>query len=508
MYTPNLKSYFTLLFELLAVVSILFFPSLKAAGKASKPGSKPVYIECDEAIQKRTRDDIACGKIDVYEDRKSGAGRSIPLHFIVVRSVQGDKTRHQAPIFAIAGGPGFPASDYLDVFLQRLTPNIRQYRDLVLVDVRGTGQSNGLACGADPGRLNAEDYLHYVPSVEQMRHCLTELQNRARLSKYTSSNIVEDINELRSALGYKEIAIFARSYGTRLALEFIRRYESFVELALLRGILPAQIHTPSGYPRHMEYVMKRLYEDCYADPICSGKSGDMRSTLLEIVNKLKDQAVQVRVSHPANEDMQEVNLDHLSFIYFLRSLLFGAEQSSRLPYYINSAARGKFEKIAQAIINAQWKRSQRIYLGQYFSIVCTEDLPFIDMEREQQEAQGTLLGMHRVTQEKAICDIWPDGEISSDFHEPLTTKVPVLMLAGELDPATPPSLAFLAAANLTHSKVVVFKNRSHYLYDIEARRCEQSFVPEFFRSASLDGLNTSCADSLGRLPFYSAELGH
>ncbi|MEJ2678120.1 MAG: hypothetical protein P8174_03480, partial [Gemmatimonadota bacterium] len=83
-----------------------------------------------------------CGTFTVWENRTARTGRTIDLNVVVLKATAKDP-RPDA-LFFLVGGPGEAATT--------AAPGIgrsplRRNRDVVLVDQRGTGKSNGLFCG-------------------------------------------------------------------------------------------------------------------------------------------------------------------------------------------------------------------------------------------------------------------------------------------------------------------------------------------------------------------------
>ena len=56
---------------------------------------------------------------------------------------------------------------------------------------------------------------------------------------------------------------------------------------------------------------------------------------------------------------------------------------------------------------------------------------------------------------------WPRGEAPSDLYAPLEGNVPVLLVSGDLDPATPPEFARRIADGLSNARVVIFGGGAH-----------------------------------------------
>ncbi len=46
------------------------------------------------------------------------------------------------------------------------------------------------------------------------------------------------------------------------------------------------------------------------------------------------------------------------------------------------------------------------------------------------------------------CGIWPRGEVAEDFHQPVVSDMPVLLMSGERDPVTPPRYAAQVAEDI------------------------------------------------------------
>src|SRR4030095_1170840 len=95
------------------------------------------------------------------------------------------------------------------------------------------------------------------------------------------------------------------------------------------------------------------------------------------------------------------------------------------------------------------------------------------------------------------CDLWLRGDIPGDFFLPVKSDVPVLMLSGDMDPATPLEFGKSVAQNLLNSRQVVLRNTPHS-YDSD---CARSLAVEFINRGSTQNLDAQCADTTRRPPF-------
>ena len=145
--------------------------------------------------------DARCGFLDVPENPAEPDGKTISLHVAVAGAT--GKAAKPDPVFFFAGGPGQAASETW-VMIRPVLNQIRKKRDIVMVDQRGTGQSNKLACKSElTDDLNQEIDLGLVRS--ETEKCLADLPGDPRF--YTTSIAMADYDAVRRAMGYDKINI-------------------------------------------------------------------------------------------------------------------------------------------------------------------------------------------------------------------------------------------------------------------------------------------------------------
>jgi pimeloyl-ACP methyl ester carboxylesterase len=143
--------------------------------------------------------------------------------------------------------------------------------------------------------------------------------------------------------------------------------------------------------------------------------------------------------------------------------------------------------------------------GMNDTVVCSEDVPFYHVgSGERAELAKTFLGTSQLDGLQAICGVWPRGPMDSDFHQPLHSQVPALLLSGGNDPITPPRYAAAAAHGFTHSLSLVVPDFGHgQLTD----PCMAGVMAQFVRRASVSGLDTACTRHLAPMPFFLTRNG-
>jgi pimeloyl-ACP methyl ester carboxylesterase len=126
-------------------------------------------------------------------------------------------------------------------------------------------------------------------------------------------------------------------------------------------------------------------------------------------------------------------------------------------------------------------------------VVCSEDVPRITAE-EVARAARAFFGRALVEDFVRACRGWPAAALAPDYHEPVRSDVPVLILSGGIDPATPPRHGDLVAATLPNAKHAVAPNLAH---GVSSHGCAPRLIEKFIRTADAKGLDAGC---LARIP--------
>jgi pimeloyl-ACP methyl ester carboxylesterase len=165
-----------------------------------------------------------CGAIQVPEDPARPLGRQLAIHFAVLPATGGKALPD--PIVPLLGGPGEAAIGDAAMYAERFAA-LRDQRDLLLVDQRGTGRSAPLQCDLHAGVDVATSLQHLFPSAGA-RRCLQAMSARTDLRQYTYAHSARDLEQVRRALGYGPLNLSAGSYGTRAAQVYMRAYPGSV----------------------------------------------------------------------------------------------------------------------------------------------------------------------------------------------------------------------------------------------------------------------------------------
>lgn len=428
-----------------------------------------------------------CGTYDVFENRQTKAGRKIALRIMILPSDAAKPAPD--PFVALAGGPGQSAVDAYPP--APLIGQMRKTRDILLVDQRGTGKSNRLECELRNSR-SAQAVVDGDRDVEKIKGCRTELEKIADLTQYTTSIAADDLDDIRAALGYAKINVYGGSYGTKAALEYVRRHGQHVRTLSLRGVAPTQYKLPLPFARTIDESMKGLFEDCAKDEGCNKSFPDLKKEYRVILERLDKEPAQFEVFNQVVKEKQQVTMTKGAFVSNLRIMLYMPQIVASLPFLIHRIHSGDWLTFSQTLLALIPAIDPGIARGMFFSVVCAEDVPFITDEEVKKETADTDLGDYQVRTYRSYCEVWPRGKAAEDFTKPVQSDVPTLLVAGERDSATPPSDARDAARTLSKSRVVAIAAATHGT----SSPCIDQMFSSFVNRGSVSDVDASCAEKM------------
>jgi pimeloyl-ACP methyl ester carboxylesterase len=461
-------------------------PGAEAAAFTLKPMTKGrVHLEpcraAGDAIE------ALCGTYEVYENRHTRTGRRIALNLMIIPA-KADQPAPD-PLFAFAGGPGesaimaFPLVGYIQ--------RIREHRDIVLIDQRGTGRSNPLECQIvnldDPRAVLAPGY-----DLDAIRACRAASDQKADTTQYTTSIAADDADEVREALGYETIDVFGGSYGARAALVYLRRHGEHVRTITVSAVAGTDFLIPLPFARALQASIDGIMSLCEADEPCRTAFPKLREQFRALLARLQ--------ASPAEFDVhgQRVTLTKEGLLSKLRSLLYVPQIVSGFPILMQHASDGDWLPFAGAVLQLRSLIEGDIARGASFAALCAEDVPGYSPALIRAGTAGTDLGDSQVRRYQDYCNAWgPAGTAPKDFHAPVRSRVPALLISGGLDPATPPETARAAAAALPESRSIVVKEGTHGT----GSGCVDGIIAEFVARGSAKDLDVSCVEQI-HLPSF------
>ncbi|HEX4962980.1 MAG TPA: alpha/beta hydrolase [Thermoanaerobaculia bacterium] len=437
-------------------------------------------------------EEVRCATYAVWENREAKKGRKIGINVVILPAKGSEKLPD--PVFVFGGGPGQGITGEAE----GLAGIPERKRDVVLIDQRGTGRSNTLDCEFWGHPLDLRKAAGDVFPIDAVRACKEKLEKNADLRFYTTPLAIDDVDEIRAWLGYGKVNLSGGSYGTRAAEVYLQRHPQSVRTVTLIAVAPLDEYLPLHHAYAGQRAFDLLLGECAADAACHAAFPNVKEEIKKVMERV-DQGVTVTVTNPVTHEKQEVRPTHGLLAEGIRYLMYG-QGGGGLLQQIHQAYEGNLAPLVQMSIERRLEIDEVLAMGLLFSVTCAEDLPYIDDATAARATQGTMLGDYRIRQQKEVCKVWPRGEIPANLHTPARSDVPVLLIAGERDPVTPPEFAERVAKTLPNSLLVLVPRGSHG----GAGECTEQMIRQFMDTASVKGIDTSCLQKLPPTNFVTS----
>ncbi|MDJ0769971.1 MAG: alpha/beta fold hydrolase [Ilumatobacter sp.] len=454
-------------------------------------------------FQNTTGFQAACGDLSVPEDRSDTDSPTITLHVAVFKALTSSPAPD--PIVYLDGGPGVATLEFVsfgfdDVFLPYL-----QDRDVVFFDQRGVGLSEpSLAC---PEVVEVtKEILDVGPTVDEAVDRELEAWEACRdrllaegvdLATYNSAASAADVADLQRALGYESWNLLGGSYGSRLALTVMRDAPDGLRAAILDSVYPPHRSLIEEAPASFDRALDLLFESCADDGVCAVEHPELRERLFALVDRLDADPVEVSILDVFDGTTLDVSLDGTALISLVGWGLHSPDDIAVIPRMIDEIEFGDDTIVSEL-------GSNLLALlgigsgGMASSVQCHEEVPFstpegyaaaIEPFPEFSEFFAGRLDVGPAVFE--LCELWPAGFGGDIENEPVTSDLPALVLAGQFDPATPPSWGRSATETLTNSYFFEFPAMGH---GASLHECPQSMAVEFLQNPTTEPDSSCIAD--------------
>lgn len=436
-----------------------------------------------------------CGTYWVYEDRARGTGRKIPLKVIVLPAR--NTPAAPDPMFLVSpGGPGSTNSE-LGVTVASGAA-WRDNREVVLVDLRGTSGPNRLDCRMPGSDDHPEGYLATLFPTSAIRACRDSLSKVADLRLYNTMLAVDDVDEVRAALGYQKVNLWGASWGTRAVFIYLRRHPQSVRSAIIEGVAPVSFKNPLPHARSAQDAIDSLFQECDRQAPCHAAFPDVRHELAAALERLRQNPAEVTIADSAGTSFT-AHLSWQQFAEALRVMTYNLATARRVPMLVHRAYLGDLAPFVRAGIASNRGLRRILRLGFLLSVTCTEDVSRIKPDEIGRETAGTYLGDSRVREQIAACADWPHGPLPPNYGDPVRSDVPVFLLSGNVDPVAPSSFAADAVRYLSHG-IHILAPGAH----VPTGPCIDSMERAFLDAASPTAVDTSCVGTMA-LPAFVTE---
>ena len=433
-----------------------------------------------------------CGTLSVPENRENPS-RMIDLNIAIVRTKSTEKKLD--PVIMLAGGPGQSSIETYPG-THAAFRNIRKDRDIVLVDQRGTGGSNKIACNFDSS-LSEQLQQDVELQLSELKKCVDNLEADTRY--YTTPESIKDLEEVRKALKIEKWNLLGISYGTRKASTYMKMYPDAIRSVILDGVVPHQEPLAQSHEANLINALRKQFAQCDAQPACKETFGDVEQQMWKLIESVENQSPVVRIQNPLTGEYDELTLTKEYVAIALRLFSYSANSMNLLPLMIAKANHGQYETVASQAVMIGGALQEGISNVE-MSIICAEDAPFYTFKSAP---DNNLFGDNFLNRTVKACEIWPHIKADDSFKEPLSSDLPVLLLSGELDPVTPPEFAELAMQTLSNSQHLIAKGQGHNVFP---QGCMPRIISDFFNEPESE-LDIDCMQDFDYNPFFINMMG-
>lgn len=465
---------------------------------------------------------VTCFDLTVRENRRAGASdKTIKIHLARIKGNPPNGTPG-IPTIELIGGPGGGGDDLVGGIVAGVKDLTDAYGpllakgDLVVFDQRGVGRSlPRLGCSMD--------------SENATKDCKEKLEGQGiDLTAYDTIENADDVHDMKVALGVDKIDLHGISYGTRLALEILKRHADDVHAAIIDGVMPPDVPVMGMFPVAMDTILSRTFDACKADTKCNTTYPDLEGQMTQLKAKLEKTPFK---AHDFEYD-EDYDYDWSAFVEDLIGKSYSEGTAARVPFWVHSlltqtqdeftAAAKKADDDEMAhfaeedkaaatnpllgeYINVMKHASDADYeamdmaQGMYLSVTCNDYAQhekIADAKVAQSKIRAVLQDEVGLEGEFSDCDIWPKRASEPTIQDPARFTGPVLVIGGDEDPATPVEWAKHAATTLSKSTFIEVPTGGHGQMDT----CGAGLKGAFFTDPSAK-LDATCATNR-KIEFY------
>ncbi|PCK31840.1 alpha/beta fold hydrolase [Pseudoalteromonas piscicida] len=463
-----------------------------ALGTALSIQAATPSVELWDCYAKNLSDRAQCGKIS-QPLSEGKAEQKIDIHFMVIPAIK--PLYPQEAVLAFAGGPGQSATEIAANF-ESILKYARESRDIILVDQRGTGKSNLLQCDIDElaQQFALDDSLVGLEFYQDdARDCKNKLDTD--LSDYTTVAAAKDFDAVRAALGYSKLHLYGGSYGTRIALEYMRQFPQSVASAVLDGLAPNN-QSLMAIGGAIEGSLNALFEQCQADTHCAGAYPNLSRQWQSLLEQVDKTPITVPVKHPRTNQPLTMKLTKMKLFSAIRMALYSHTSRVLVPLAISEAAKGNVLPLVGLM--APSEEGMGLALGMHQAIVCGEDWPRLTAS-DKAKYSDNYMGKMMIEGLDATCPIWDVKPVPPSYYEAVESDIPTLLLSGGLDPATPAKWAEVAMEKLSNATHLIAPTATHI---VASQSCANKLIAKFYDEKAIGDFDTSCLDEDTRKQFF------
>ena len=461
-----------------------------------------------------------CGYLIVPANRRrwTEEGDTATVKVAVARLLHpssGGENSHPDPLVYLGGGPGEAIISVLSIpgaYEGFAGLGVASNRDVILIDQRGAGFSEP-ALNCPVGAAYADVFA--LPSSSEnagelfsaaMSLCGQKLSENSNihLEDFITSENAADIESLRIALGYEEWNLWGVSYGSRLALEIMRKYPNGIRTSILDSVMKPTLELGDNIETaHRSFSL--LFDSCAADPECNAAFPDLKEVFETVINDLDANPPTIQPIHPETGKPTDILLTGAFFETIFFRFLYDAGAIPYLPGAIYAAANDGDYSLIEGGIPALFNLDKIFSVGMFLSMRCNGDnvaLPSIEeydaikASNAEYDYLSGLVNLYLPFRPLAVvCPEWDAGTADPITWQPVVNDdIPTMLMTGEFDPALNPEAGEEVASTLANSYLYEFPGMGHG--NVGSHPCPTQMLFQFLDNPTQEP-DSSCMSEMG-----------
>jgi pimeloyl-ACP methyl ester carboxylesterase len=462
-----------------------------------------------------------CGAIERALDPTGHVSGNIKISFELYPHTDGSESPLE-PIIATEGGPGYATSGSADGYLALFAP-LRNRRDILFMDNRGTGKSQALHCPLLESEPN--------PRPQGIHACGKQLDDTAYL--YDSGLAADDLAALLDALNIPIINLYGDSYGTWFSQTFAGRHPDRLRSVILDSAYPVRGQSP-WYPEIAPTARFAFDAACRRSQACGNLPGNSLHRIELLLESLRANPFS-GYAHDGNGVLRYTHATPSTLAYLMvsnstTSVVYRELDPAARAYLEDGNAAPLLRLLAENQVAGQSGDPATPYTeysqALFVSVSCSDYPQIYDLtlglrERKMQRDEAianeqqqhpkvyapfTIEEFDEIPLDTSVLDLclnWPAPIVAPiPLGQPVPpnaefTKAPVLVLSGDLDSLTPALQAKHAAKLFENGQQIIVPNSFHVTADGDEDNCASVIAVRFV--LDLDPGDTSCTDHIAEV---------
>lgn len=413
------------------------------------------------------------GRFTVPEDRNDPRSRRIEIGFVRFRSTN---PHPGAPIIYLAGGPGGSGVATSRGPRQPIFLALRQVADVIALDQRGVGLSNQIPPCTAATRLDPAQVLNEATLSAYYTQTLQECAGRWRaagvaVNGYTTEQSAADIEDLRRALGARQVDLWGISYGTHLAMATMRRFPGSIRRVALASA--EGMEQTVKLPAHVDAVYRRM----------EAAAGVPLTALMRRVHARFDAQPQSFAFATSNGTRVSFRADSFPLRMMAGIVPKNPDGIAQLVGAYRALDAGQTAAIAPLVWDYFYARPLTMS-GMPELMDVASGISDARLALARRQAAGSLSGLATNFPMPQLRAVLPGLDLGDRFRREVRSRHPVLLFAGDLDVRTPLEEQAEATAGLVNLHRIVVRNGGHDLF--EAHPGIPQILVDFFSGRTVD----------------------